>query len=238
MIDKNNTYSRMQKSEYDANAHLMVIENHARHNKNPDYWDILLGAIKSDPKKWSDKIALDFGCGAGRNVLNLLSLAPWKRVDGVDISSENVANCRKFMEKSYPDKSKYDFAVNDGVSLSCFDSNTYDFVMSTIVFQHICVYDIRFSLLQEIFRVLKPSGLFSFQMGFGPGNRRAVDYFENDYDASGTNGKKDVRVNNKDQIYNDLTKIGFKNLSHKISKSWLDAHDKWIFIEAYKPAEA
>ena len=224
----------MQKREYDANAHLMVIENHARHNKNPDYWDILLRAVKLNPQRWNDKVALDFGCGAGRNVLNLLQLAPWKRVDGVDISKENIANCRKFMEKSYSDKSKYDFAVNDGVSLQCYSSDTYDFVMSTIVFQHICVYDIRFSLLREIYRVLKSGGLLSFQMGYGPGNKRAVDYYANHYEATGTNGKTDVRVDAPSQIYDDLKKIGYKNMSHTISEPWLDAHPQWIYIEASK----
>ncbi len=237
-IDKNNKYSDMQKNEYDATAHLMVVENHENHNKNPDYWNILLRAIKSDPQKWNNKVALDFGCGAGRNVLNLLKSAEWKRVDGVDISKENIGNCLKFLEKNYSDKSKYDFAVNDGVSLSIYPSDVYDFVMSTIVFQHICVYDIRLSLLREIFRVLKPGGLFSFQMGYGPGHPRAVPYRGNLYEASGTNGKMDVRVDSVYQIYDDLTTIGYKNISHTISKSWDDAHRKWIYIEAYKPAEA
>ena len=48
--------------------------NHPEHNPNPKYWDLLLGDIKIAPEKWEGKKALDFGCGQGRNVTNLLSL--------------------------------------------------------------------------------------------------------------------------------------------------------------------
>jgi hypothetical protein len=39
----------------------MVPNNHYAHNPDPEYWDILLKDIKSEPKKWENKRSLDFG---------------------------------------------------------------------------------------------------------------------------------------------------------------------------------
>ena len=68
--------------------------NHPEHNTNPDYWDVLLGDVKSNPEKWKGKTALDFGVGQGRNVTNMFSLAQWGRIDGVDVSDANVQFCK------------------------------------------------------------------------------------------------------------------------------------------------
>ena len=43
------------------------------------------------------------------------------------------------------------------------NTNEYDFVMSTIALQHICVYDIRYSIMKDIHRVLKDGGVFTAQ---------------------------------------------------------------------------
>ena len=77
-------------------------------------------------------------------------------------------------------------------SATCRD-HEYDFVMSTIVLQHIAVYDIRFQYLQEFFRVMKPGGLLSFQMGYGEGYGKA-GYYDNHYHAESTNSAHDTLV--------------------------------------------
>ena len=48
--------------------------NHEEHNDNPNYFSQLLKKISGDPEKWTNKTALDFGCGKGRNVINLKNL--------------------------------------------------------------------------------------------------------------------------------------------------------------------
>ena len=47
------------------------------------------------------RTALDFGCGVGRNVDNLLKLSDWRRVDGCDISQENLIRARAFFAKMW-----------------------------------------------------------------------------------------------------------------------------------------
>jgi len=208
--------------------------NHIEHNENPKYWDLLLGDIKSNPKNFKGKTALDFGCGQGRNVTNLLSLAKFTRVDGVDISPANIGFC----SNSYQDQPS-DFYLNNGADLSDLKSDEYDFVMSTIVFQHICVHELRYKLKQEIYRVLKPGGLFSFQMGYGDinftGHTRPNNYYDNSYSAAGSNGSDDVRVTNENDLISDLEKIGFKDITFEIHDSFLDGgHPSWIYVKCKK----
>ena len=152
MIDKEKyIYSNAKKPICQGNIKSL------EHNENKDYWDILLGLIK-DQQAWKGKVALDFGCGKGRNVTNLLSLSEWQRVDGVDISERNIEHCKKEFANQ---NSKW--FVNSGVDLEQLSSNEYDFVMSTITLQHIPVYDIRKSIFEEILRVQSPEELFLFK---------------------------------------------------------------------------
>lgn len=229
MVSNDNKYTNMQKDAYASGT-----SNHSEHNANPNYWDILLSDLK-DKKKWDDGIALDFACGRGRNVTNMFNLCDWHRVDGVDISNSNIEQ----------NKSEYltqnsNWYCNNGVDVSDLKDNEYDFIMSTIALQHIPVYDIRKSLITDLLRTLKSGGLFSFQLGFGNdlnselGPR--VSYFENYYDATGTNSVCDVRVQNTNDIIEDLTKIGFVNISVEIRESYSDSgHPQWIYVKCYKP---
>jgi len=229
MVNKDNNYTRMQIMEYSGGT-----TNHPEHNDNPNYWDILLGDLK-DKKKWEAKTALDFACGKGRNVTNMLSLCDWSRVDGIDISSANI----EFCEHQYTNQPS-NWYCNGGTDVSELNDNEYDFIMSTIALQHIPVYDIRKSLITDLLRTLKPGGLFSFQMGFGEGLESPIgprsSYFENSYDAGGTNSKHDVRVNNEEEIVLDLIQIGYTNIKTEVREAYSDSgHTHWIYVKAYKP---
>ena len=227
-----NKYTTMQRSFYNVEGvtNNMNRENHRNHNGNPDYWNILVSDT-SDPS-YKEKVGLDFGCGCGRNVQNLITR--FKRMDGVDISPELVRQATDNIRKDGHPDSAFTLYACDGVSLSCLNSDEYDFIMSTIVLQHICVYDIRFNYLSEFYRTLKSGGLLSFQMGYGPRNK-SEDYYANNYSSTTTNGGNDVRVDNPDQIVNDLTKIGFTDIEYQIRKPYEDFHTNWIFVKAKKP---
>lgn len=237
MIESNNKYTVMQREFFDNNAKKMAEGDHREHNDNPDYWDVLLSKIVDNPS-YNGKIALDFGCGTGRNVKNLHfeSNAGWARVDGVDISSNNIIEAEKEFKSVGMSEKDYKLYVNNGVDLSVLKSEEYDFVMSTIVLQHICVHEIRYSIMKEIYRVLKPGGLFSFQMGYGKSvPEYSVDYYANNYDATGTNSACDTRVESPDQLIKDLEEIGFKNIEYIIKNSWSNTiHTDWIFVHSYK----
>ena len=229
MVSNNNQYTNMQKQAYAAGT-----SNHDEHNTNPDYWDILLGDLK-DREKWDGKVALDFACGRGRNVTNMFNLCDWFRVDGIDISESNI----QYNKSDYKNQNS-NWYCNNGVDVADLKNDEYDFIMSTIALQHIPVYDIRKSLITDLLRTLKSGGLFSFQMGYGndlesPLGPR-VSYFENYYDAKGTNSACDVRVQNVDDVVKDLTEIGFINITTEVKQSYSDTgHTHWIYIKAYKP---
>jgi ubiquinone/menaquinone biosynthesis C-methylase UbiE len=216
------------------NVYAYGTNNHPEHNSNPDYWGILLENVIKNTKKYKNKHALDFGCGQGRNVSNLLKLAEWKTVDGIDISESNINMCKKTH-----DPNMSNFYHNNGKDFSALSTNFYDFVMSTIVLQHICVYDLRYELLKEIFRVMKIGGVFSFQMGYGDKtfvkDAQISGYYDNNHTAPHSNGSYDVRVSNEQELIQDLTKIGFKKITCVVKPSWADGgHSYWIYTEAVK----
>ncbi len=219
----------MQKSAYAGGT-----SNHEEHNTNPDYWNILLGDLQAK-EKWDGRVALDFACGKGRNVTNMFNLCDWARVDGVDISEGNIL----YNKNEYSSQNS-NWYCNNGTDVSELKNNEYDFIMSTIALQHIPVYDIRKSLITDLFRTLKSGGIFSFQMGYGDNLEselgRRVSYFENHYDATGTNSVCDVRIQNEEDVIKDLTEMGFVNITTQIRESYSDSgHPQWIYIKAYKP---
>jgi len=228
MISNDNKYTTMQKEAYEGGT-----TNHDEHNTNPDYWNILLGDLK-DKEKWDNKIALDFACGRGRNVTNIMSMCDWARVDGIDISGANI-----YQNKNDYQTQKSNWYCNNGVDVSELKNDEYDFIMSTIALQHIPVYDIRKSLITDLYRTLKSGGVFSFQMGYGSGLEselgQRVSYFENHYDAPGTNSVCDVRIQNEEEVIKDLESIGFIDIKTEVRESYSDSgHPQWIYIKCYK----
>lgn len=209
--------------------------NHEEHNDNPNYFSQLLKKISDDPEKWTNKTALDFGCGKGRNVTNLKNLANWKCVDGVDISTENIKYCKE----NYKSPNS-NFFKNNGLDLKDLESNFYDFVMSTIVFQHIPSREVRLNLKKEIYRILKIGGSFSFQMGHGDtvdGRYNHSSYEDDAFGKAGSNGICDVQITPETEkvLINDLINIGFKNIDSLVTESFSDAsHTNWIYLHMTK----
>jgi hypothetical protein len=80
--------------------------------------------------------------------------------------------------KSYASKQgiQTNLFVSNGVDLDIIQSDTYDFVMSTIALQHICVHEIRYKIMEDIYRVLKSGGMFTAQMGYGSPSPMTVGY--------------------------------------------------------------
>ncbi|NNE91606.1 MAG: class I SAM-dependent methyltransferase [Verrucomicrobiales bacterium] len=100
--------------------------------------------------------ALDFGCGIGRLTQALGSHA--KQSVGVDISVEMVKQAREM--NSHENVVFHDNAVDD---LGLFDSETFDFIYSSITLQHINP-EASVNYLREFARISKPGGLIVFQL--------------------------------------------------------------------------
>ena len=106
----------------------------------------------------ADKRMLDIGCGAGRLTRAFANI--FGEAHGVDFSS-NMIRVANELNK---DKPNIYFKVNNGVDLSVYDDSFFDFCFSHLVFQHIPRFEIVAKYIKEIDRVLKPNGLFMFQI--------------------------------------------------------------------------
>jgi len=101
--------------------------------------------------------ALEIGCGPGR------LLRPMSRhfgeIHGVDVSDEMIALARERL-REIPHAHVH---ATNGASLAQFADESFDFVYSYAVFQHIPSRDVVLEYMREIRRVLKPGGIFRGQ---------------------------------------------------------------------------
>jgi 2-polyprenyl-3-methyl-5-hydroxy-6-metoxy-1,4-benzoquinol methylase len=162
---------------------------------------MLLGPIKFNPDNWKGKKAFDFGCGCGRNLKNLLDLAEWDSVYGCDISKQNAEYAKQWTEQYYP--GKVSTWESMGADIQPCEENTFDFIMSHIVLQHVSNYSIRFSILTDMYKCLKTDGLISLHY-------LDMDHSSAYYEESNT--YQNCRVENKQFLIEDFIKIGFKDV--------------------------
>jgi SAM-dependent methyltransferase len=135
------------------------------------------GDIQSDllnicqGKDAKDLRVLEIGCGAGRMTGPLARI--FGEVHAVDISSEMIRVARQRL-LDCPNVFLYQ---NNGRDLSVLPGSlVVDFAFSFIVFQHIPSAEIIAGYLREVHRILKPGGLFKFQvLGQRPHGHSASD---------------------------------------------------------------
>jgi len=112
---------------------------------------------------------LEIGCGAGRVTGPLAQV--FGRVDGVDVSGEMLARAQKAL-RSFSNIYLYQ---NNGVDLSLFGDEEFDFAFSSIVFQHIPSKAVIENYVREVWRVLRPGALFKFQVQGCPADEEKCD---------------------------------------------------------------
>lgn len=225
-------YLNMQKGHYESEASRWsvvdknpVVGSYHQHNQFEDYDKYLFPKIDT-----SDMIALEYGCGPGRNLIRFYK--QFKRIDGVDIGATNINNA--LINISDAELEVPNLYVNTGADIPT-ENEVYDIVFSVICLQHICVHEIRYKIMEEVFRVLKTGGYFCFQMGYGNPKHDSVDYFANNYESTTTNGGNDVNVSDHNFLKTDLEKIGFKDFKHVIDRTGPgDGHGNWIWVQVQK----
>ena len=109
--------------------------------------------------------ALDFGCGVGR--LSQALASTFAEVVGVDVSPTMIELADRL--NRYPRNVRY--VLNQSPVLRVFAPETFDFVYSDIVLQHVEPEAAR-EYIREFMRVLAPGGVLVFQL---PSHRRTPD---------------------------------------------------------------
>jgi SAM-dependent methyltransferase len=109
---------------------------------------------KANRRAWR---ALEIGCGPGRLVKTLSR--HFGEIHGVDVSDEMIVLARERLA----DIPHAHFHANDGSSLGQFADDSFEFIYSYAVFQHIPSRDVVAEYMRETARVLKPGGVFHGQ---------------------------------------------------------------------------
>ena len=211
---QNDSYAQMQKSYYEAaaqNSPDAVVGYYDYHENFP--YETHLLHIYGDIRRpifadFKSKRAFDFGCGEGRMVRRMQPF--FQQVDGCDISSVMIDTARRRTRGA-------DFWVTDGQGVGDVPSASYDFCYNTISLQHICVFETRDRIMQELCRILKPDGQMTLQYIYSRNypalpispvrlvtptmgvqmfrvDTHHARWFDNKVDAQSTNGSCDVVI--------------------------------------------
>jgi SAM-dependent methyltransferase len=100
---------------------------------------------------------LDFGCGVGR--LTQAHAEYFDEMTGVDISEKMITLARAYNKFG----ARVNYITNPNSDLSIFDSDSFDYIISHIVLQHVPA-AIHVKYVKEFVRVLKKGGACLFQL--------------------------------------------------------------------------
>src|SRR3990167_747798 len=173
----------------------------------------------------SYKKALDFGCGVGRLTQALANY--FDDVCGVDIAPSMIDLANRY--NKYDKKCRYYLNTIDDLRL--FDDNSFDFIYSSIVLQHMKP-EYSKNYIKEFLRTIAPRGTIIFQMPSG-----LVSEFDSVFKANITpiNMFETMDVRSKKTLL-----IRVKNISQdawnvsdniRLGNHWLDKKENIIILD-------
>lgn len=121
-------------------------ERYWQHEEELEDFSYKWPAIESFIPKGERIKLLDFGCGKGKILKEVLKINPHLRITGVDISQKAIA----FIKKQLPDHAFY--KIEEGQKLP-FASGSFNYILALDILEHI--YDTEF-IFSELARVLAP----------------------------------------------------------------------------------
>jgi len=113
---------------------------------------------RRDPQVWREGSALEIGCGPGR-LMRPMS-RHFQRLYGVDVSDEMIRRAEHNL-RGLPNVT---LSCNRDSTLAPFPDGSIDFIYSYAVFQHIPSREVVEGYLSDAIRILRPGGLFVFQI--------------------------------------------------------------------------
>jgi SAM-dependent methyltransferase len=131
--------------------------------------DVVKGLVADLGRLRARDAALEIGCGPGR-LMKPLS-RHFGEIHGVDVSDEMV----QLAQQRLRDLRNAQAHHTSGSDLSQFADNSFDFVYSYAVFQHIPSREVVFNYLREAHRVLKPGGVLRCQLNGLPPHAKQYD---------------------------------------------------------------
>jgi SAM-dependent methyltransferase len=142
---------------------------------------------------------VNIGCGMGRLERFLAPRVSW--IAAVDVSDAMIERARRYLAEC----PNVDLLRSDG-DLAMLESGRMDLAISFLVFQH-CPKEVTWSYFREVSRVLKPGGVFLFQIHCYADDIR--------YETAGTSPAERYYGAGKaryleDEIRRELTEAGFR----------------------------
>lgn len=102
---------------------------------------------------------LEIGCGKGRILRWLARKRPDLRIFGIDVAPSMITKAYQECDEL----KNITFLIGDGISLSLFPDDFFDYVFSFIVFQHLPRHIVQ-QYIVETSRILKVTGILKFQL--------------------------------------------------------------------------
>jgi ubiquinone/menaquinone biosynthesis C-methylase UbiE len=125
-----------------------------------------LEAIRATGCSLGTQSALDFGCGLGR--LTAALTQHFDKAVGLDVSPSMVESAQRI----HQGVDGLEFVTNVRGDLAVLAADSFDFVYSSKVLQHLPEPEVAKTYIAEFIRVLKPGGIARFQIPVHTGLRR------------------------------------------------------------------